>query len=123
MTPVDLQKLLAEGPEGGWATLDRMAKQFGASPAQRKAREKADLDRRLMAETAARIFEGDDGERFLEWMLDQTWRRFTFAIASHPDPQQALLYGAFREGQNALALTILRMIAEGRAETPPTAKE
>lgn len=123
MNKLELENVLQQMSGEGWDFLSALEQRFGASPEARKAREKAALDQQMLAEIAARIFSGDDGERFLRWLLDMTWGRLTFAVASHPDPQQALVYGAFREGQNALALTILGMVAKGRSEEAPPARE
>lgn len=123
MAEPSLEALMAQATSDDWRFLEALDQRFGASPESRKAREKAKLDRARLSEIAARIFEGPEGTLFLEWLLDQTVRRMTFAVMTNADPQRAVLYGAFREGQNALALTLLRMIAEGRSEPPPQHKE
>lgn len=123
MKPLTLENAMAAASGEGWDFLDALEQGFGASPEARRKRELTALERKALMSAAARVFSGRDGELVLEWLLDQTWRRMTFAVMNHPDPQHAVLYGAFREGQNALALSILRMIAEGRSEDPPPQQE
>ncbi|WP_336800490.1 Bbp19 family protein [Kaistia sp. MMO-174] len=123
MKALSLEDAIASVTGESWDFVGAMEQRYGASPEARKKRELSELERKALLSAAASVFSGPDGERVLEWLLDQTWRRMTFAVMTHPDPQQALLYGAFREGQNALALSILRMIAEGRTETPPPQQE
>jgi hypothetical protein len=111
----DLQDALARLQTGDWSALDELTQRFGASPDARKARELTQEQERSLLKAFAGI-----SDEVLEWMYEQTWGRMTFAIMQHPDPQQALLYGAFREGQNSLALTILKAVAKGRqVDQPP----
>lgn len=123
MKPLSIEDAIAGASGDNWEFLDALDQRFGASPEARKKRELTELQRKGLAAAAVAVFSGRDGELVLDWLLDQTWRRMSFAVMNHPDPQHAVLYGAFREGQNALALSILRMIAEGRSEEPPPQKE
>lgn len=68
---------------------------------------------------AARMFEGE-GEALLEHLCDVALRRPVFVTQLGIDPQQALLYGAFREGQAAMIYYLLQLIAEGRSEQAPS---
>lgn len=69
---------------------------------------------------AARLFApGTEGEQLLEALCDATLRRPVFITQLGVDPMQALMYGAFREGQGAAIFLLLAWIAEGRSEQPP----
>lgn len=106
-----------------WSFMDELEKRFGITPQARTARKRDEDRRKALASAAAKIFATKEGEMVLEWMLDQTFRRFTFAVMQHPDPGQAAFYGAFREGQNAMVLTVLQMIAQGRGDPLPAQKD
>lgn len=73
---------------------------------------------RKVREAAARIAATADGADLLEALCDATLRRPVFVTQFGVDPQQALLMGAFREGQNAAIFMLLAWIAEGRSERP-----
>jgi hypothetical protein len=115
----DLQNVLAQMRDGDWDVLKVLEERYGASPDARKARELAAEEEKALTAVMASL-----PDAFLDWLWQATWGRMTFSVMTHPDPQQALLYGAFREGQNALALTILKAVAQGRqTEQPPVKGE
>lgn len=115
----DLPSLLAKLQAGDWSVMEQLEEKFGASPEAREARALAAEEERALLLAMGKI-----PDEVLEWLYDQTWGRMTFSVMSRPDPQQALLYGAFREGQNALALTILRAVAKARqVDQPPVEGE
>lgn len=119
MSEPSLQALQASAAAGGWDWLEAAEKRiFGKAPAALTAEA-----RQRLAEATARIFNSPDGAILLEAMLDRTLRRIVFVTQLGVDPQQALLHGAFREGQNALAAEILRLKAEGEKVAPPPPRE
>lgn len=69
---------------------------------------------------AARKLGDADGEALLEHLCDVMLRRPVFVTQLGVDPQQALMFGAFREGQAAAIFYLLALVAEGRSEQPPT---
>jgi hypothetical protein len=69
---------------------------------------------------AARKFGDAEGRELLEALCDATLRRPTFVTQLGIDPMQALVFGAFREGQAATVFLLLAWIAEGRGEQQPT---
>ena len=68
------------------------------------------------ARSAARLFATEDGRRVVEFLADVSVRR---PVLFHGIPDPAL-YAMMREGQNGLFYTLLKLIAAGREETPPT---
>ncbi len=104
----------AAGADWGWfQDIERKAAARGPNQGTIEARQR-------LAQATARLFASADGEILLEAMLDQTLRRIVFHTQLGIAPDQAVLNGAFREGQNALMVEILRLIAEGGgAPAPP----
>ena len=76
------------------------------------------------AETAAALYAGSPEFRVvLEWMLDVTLRRAAFVARLGLPMDQAYGFGCFREGQNALAAALLKLIAEGLKGKAPRARD
>jgi hypothetical protein len=69
-----------------------------------------------VALSLARFASSPDGAEALEFLLDATLRRATFTAQLGLDPMQAYSFGVFREGQNALMASILKLIAQGRKD-------
>lgn len=69
---------------------------------------------------AARLFSTPEGEALLEHLCDAVLRRPVFVTQLGIDPQQALMFGAFREGQAAAVFYLLSLIAAGRGEQEPS---
>lgn len=111
----DLEELLAAASGAGWDWFAKLEKRMG----DRSELSRQDKDeRRRLAEAAARIFRGSDGELVLGHLKKATLDRVIFVTQLGVDPKQALLYGAFREGQNALFVALAQLIAEGRGTRP-----
>lgn len=117
MSAPDLQDVMARLAQGDWDAMSEIEARFGARPEAREARA---LAKEQEAELIAACASLPDA--FLEWLHAATWGRMTFSVMLHPDPMQAVLYGAFREGQNALAMTILKLAAQGRGKDQPPLK-
>lgn len=112
----DMERL-AQGQD--WSMFDALdpAVRSGVDP--RIAEEEDKLKRQRISAAAAKIFSTPEGELVLETILDKTLRRTTYFAMLGIDPMQAAMFGAFREGQNALMTEILRLVAEGRGEPQP----
>lgn len=85
----------------------------------RIAEQEQELERQRICAAAAKIFSTPEGELVLETILDKTLRRTTYFAMLGMDPGSVAMFGAFREGQNALVTEILRLVAEGRGEPKP----
>lgn len=108
---VSLESLMDKASAPGWEffaeLLGAKNDKLGKPPADERSED--------AARAAARMFKTPDGKILVEYLADMSVRRpvFTFGM---PD---AHLYGAMREGQNALFFTLLKLIAAGRGEAPP----
>ncbi len=114
MQPFSLEQIIGSAATGGWDW-------FNAVPEHvRRALETAQAkdaeDGRTIAAAWARFYESPDGRRALEALFDSTLRRTTFFVNLGLDPMSMATFGAFREGQNALAHEIARQIGLGMAE-------
>ena len=118
--PLEVEQLMSRLTGDDWDFMNVLEERYGISPEARKKRELAKSDAAALAAAASRIFDSSEGDKVLEWLLDQTLRRLTFNVMIHPDPAVAQQYGVFREGQNAMALSLLGLIAKGRSEAPPS---
>jgi hypothetical protein len=63
------------------------------------------------------------GAEALDAMFEKTHRRVTFFVQLGLPMDQTAMWGAFREGQKALAQEIARLIAIGRGDRPPKTRE
>lgn len=118
-----IRDLIAGAAGAGWDWFDKVEAVFGDT--SKLSPEPSDQRRRL-AEAAARVLAGDDGFLLFSHLKAATIDRVTFVTQIGVDPQQALLYGAFREGQNALFVAIAKLAHEGRndpAETAPQRRD
>lgn len=117
------EDLISGAAAAGWDWFDRAEALFGDRSALSDRQEDK---RRRLAEAAARVLESDDGRLLFSHLKAATIDRVTFVTQLGVDPQQALLYGAFREGQNALFVAVAKLAHEGRqdpAETAPTRRD
>lgn len=85
-----------------------------------RAKEKLEAKRKLAAEEEqlitrawAEMYRDPAGRKALELLFDSTLRRTVFFAGLGTDAQQVALFGVFREGQNALAYEIARLIKKG----------
>lgn len=104
----------------GWDWLDQADKRLSG---KRQAPDEAAEARRNLAAATARLYATPDGVTVLEAMLDATLRKVAFHTQLGLDPGQVALRGAFREGQNAVLMEILRLKAEGEGAPAPKPRE
>ena len=114
MQPFSMEQIIGGAAKGGWDW-------FGALPdnvrqALDTAQAKDAEDGRAIASAWARFHDSPDGRKALEALFDSTLRRTTFFVNLGLDPMSMATFGAFREGQNALAHEIARQIGLGMAE-------
>lgn len=117
------ESLVSGAASAGWEWFEKQEKLFADRskllPDAREARQR-------LAEAAARLFASEDGLLVFGHIKAATLDRVTFVTQLGIEPNQALLYGAFREGQNALYVALAKLAHEGRqdpAETTPTRRE
>lgn len=114
MQPHDIEGIISGARDGGWDF-------FNGAPDQVKAA--LDVDQSRAAEDAAaissawaRFYKSRDGRKALEKLFDTTLRRTVFFAALGLDLNSMAVFGAMREGQNALAHEIARQIGLGLQE-------
>lgn len=73
-------------------------------------------DNKAIASAWARFADSPDGRKALEKLFDTTLRRTVYFAALGLDPSSMAVFGAMREGQNAVAQEIARQIALGNQE-------
>lgn len=114
MTPNSMEDILAHAAKGGWDFFDRLPSdlQKRVSPEQVRDEETA----KLIASAWARFARSSDGRKAMEALFDATLRRTVYFVNLGQDAQSMAMWGAFREGQNALAQEIARQIARGQRE-------
>lgn len=111
MTPFDIQKIISGAATGGWDWFDK------ADPAlaeQLQARQELEGEEgRAIARAWADFYQTPGGRKALERLFDTTLRRTSYFVNLGLDIQSMAVFGAFREGQNALAQEIARQIGRG----------
>lgn len=114
MNANSLQDIISSASRGGWEWFK------DADPATQKALEiqqaKDADDQKAIARAWARFAKSSDGKKALEQLFDTTLRRTVFFASLGLDPMSMAVFGAFREGQNALAHEIARQIGLGNSE-------
>lgn len=121
--PNSLEQILQSAKSQGWDFFDQIA-----DPEIRKrvelAQAKRSEDQKTIAGAWARFAATPDGRMALEAMFDTTLRRTVYFVNLGQDAQAMAMWGAFREGQNALAQAIALKIAEGQdAEEKPKPRD
>jgi len=118
MTPNSMQDILKQAGAGGWDFFDMLPADIRNGIERRvSVEQKHDEEKgKIIASAWARFFRSSDGKMALEAMFDVTLRRTTYFVNLGQDAQAMAMWGAFREGQNALAQEIARQIARGQAE-------
>lgn len=114
LSPQDFQSIVSGAKDGGWEWFQQ------ADPSVKRAldvqQEKDAQDTQAISSAWARFADTPDGRKALERLFDTTLRRTVFFVQLGLDPQSMATFGAFREGQNAVAHEIARQIARGNAE-------
>lgn len=113
----DLQEIIAGAAKGGWEWFDQV------DPKVRDALDvamgKQDEDRKAIAHAWADFAATPGGEKALKALFATTLERTVYFVNLGLDIQSMAVFGAFREGQNALAQEIARQIARGQGEDIP----
>lgn len=109
-----LQSIIEGAAKNGWEWFEQM---------DPSVREKLDVrqskdaeDGKAISSAWARFAGTPDGRKALEKLFDTTLRRTVFFAALGLDPTSMAVFGAMREGQNAVAYEIARQIALGNQE-------
>ncbi len=109
-----LENIISGAGKAGWEWFEQ------APEAVRRQLEvdqsRASEDRQAIASAWARFADSPDGRKALEALFDATLRRTVFFTQLGLDPASMANWGAFREGQNALAHEIARQIGLGNQE-------
>lgn len=121
MNPNGFDDIIQRMMTGGWDALEGVSSEVRRRVALEDERS-AD-EKRVINAAWARFAASEDGRRALEALFDVTLRRTVFFVNLNLPPDQVLAWGAFREGQNALAHAIARAIAEGQGDDPPKPRE
>jgi glycine betaine/choline ABC-type transport system substrate-binding protein len=118
MQPNTLEDIIHSAGQSGWEWFEQAPQ---AVRDQMETRQKlAQEDARVVARAWAEFYSSPDGRKALDFMFDMTLRRTVFFATMGADMQSMAAFGAFREGQNALAHEIARQIGLGlREETKP----
>lgn len=110
----DFQSIIQAAGRGGWDFLDGVNPDVRNALDVKQSRENEDAE--AIARAWARFARSPDGKKALERLFDTTLRRTVFFVQLGLDAQSMATFGAFREGQNALAHEIARQIGLGNHE-------
>ncbi|MGJ0393031.1 MAG: hypothetical protein ACR650_09775 [Methylocystis sp.] len=116
MTPhASLESLIEQAAENGWDFFDGPG---GRGAQTRAAMSAAQPDRAdKVAQMAAQLYaQSVEFREVLDFLADATLRRVTFVTPPLTEPMANYAYGCFREGQNAHAFALFKLIADGRDE-------
>lgn len=122
MRPGDLERIIGAAAAGGWDWFDQIPDTKVRAALELK-RAKTAEDRRTIAAAWAEFAATPGGRMALQALFDATLNRTVFFVGLGTDAQSMAMFGAFREGQNALAQEIARQIAAGREDDPPKPRE
>ena len=114
-----LESLIASAAGNGW---DFFKHVHDPAPGDVATRE-LNARRERLAQVAAALATVPEFGELIEFLLDATLRRVTFISSLDVDWKAGYAFGQFREGQNALMFTILKLIAEGRRQEPPKGRD
>lgn len=111
----NVQDMVAGAARSGWEWFEG---------ADEKIRERLDVRQALEGEDGMAVARAwadfaatPGGQKALLAMAKATLDRTVFFVNLGLDPMSMAVFGAFREGQNALAHEIFRQIAKGQGET------
>lgn len=118
MTPNSMETILAQAATGDWDFFDQLPDDIRDGVKKRVSLEQArdEEEGKVIASAWARFARSADGRKAIEAMFNVTLRRTVFFVSLGQDAQSMAMWGAFREGQNALAQEIARQIARGQSE-------
>lgn len=110
----ELAEIISGAAQGGWEWFDQLDPKLRELVEIKQA--EADEDRRAIARAWAEFADTPGGKKALERLFATTIDRTVFFVSLGLDPASMAVFGAFREGQNALAHEIRRQIARGRGD-------
>lgn len=114
MRPHEFESIIAAAGRDGWDFFDKVDPDVKSALDVNQS--KKSLDDKTIASAWARFARSPDGKKALERLFDTTLRRTVFFVQLGLDPASMATFGAFREGQNALAHEIARQIGIGNQE-------
>lgn len=117
----DIEDIIGGAAAGGWEWFAQVDPKIRELVEVRQAR--AEEDARAIAHAWAAFYETPGGRKALEFLFSSTLRRTVFFVQLGLDPMSMATWGAFREGQNALAHEIARQIARGRGDQQPKPRD
>lgn len=114
MIPNTMEHIISNAGKGGWSWFQS---------ADENVRKALETKQKLAAEDASAIAHAwadfaatPGGRKALDHLFDTTLRRTVYFANLGVDIHSMAVWGAFREGQNALAQEIARQIGKGRNE-------
>lgn len=110
----EMEDILRGARSGGWEWFDELDPKVRDLVEVKQA--KAEEDRRTIAQAWAEFSRTPGGRKALEHLFATTIDRTVFFVQLGLDPMSMAVFGAFREGQNALAHEIRRQIAAGSGD-------
>lgn len=116
----EAEGLIEHAGREGWGFFDHPVETPPSAAAQKAASERG---QRVAAIAGVLWASVPEFRELVEFLLDQSLRRPTFVAQLGLPMDQAYGYGVFREGQNALAMMLLKLIAEGRKIEAPKGRE
>lgn len=113
---MNVDNLISSAEGNGWDFFEKLAK----GPAERAPGLAPDQVAKMvqLSFDAASVYATDQGKRLIDHLVEITLARATFTAMLGLPMDAAYGHGTFREGQNAIVFTLLKMIAEGRKEQP-----
>ncbi len=117
----NMEDLVSGAAASGWEWFDAADDQIKKRLDTRQAIEGEDA--RAVARAWADFAATPGGEKALKAMHKATLGRTVFFVNLGLDPMSMAVFGAFREGQNALVHEIFRQIAKGQNEEPPAPRD
>lgn len=111
--PGDLERILAGAAGDGWNMIEQVADPK-IQARLKLVMAKREEDAKTIAQAWARFASTPDGAMALDALFSTTLLRTTYFVGLGTDALQVAQFGAFREGQNALAHEIARQVVKGR---------
>lgn len=120
-----IEDLIRGAQSGGWEWFKKFDEQMNARISGDRKPPDPGPDQAEAIRAAWKAFaQSEGGKLALQDLCDRTLNRATFLTHLGLPADQLAIYGAAREGQNAIVLAILRIISEDEAEhKKPTRKE
>ncbi|MBT56179.1 MAG: hypothetical protein CMF72_22610 [Mameliella sp.] len=114
MQPNSIEEIISGAGSAGWDWFEQ-APQAVRDQFQKRQQLAAE-DARAVGRAWAEFYNTPGGRKALDHMFDTTLRRTVYFATMGVDMASMATFGAFREGQNALAHEIARQINIGLAE-------